>query len=80
MSNSSEVNKDRTLAPREPESDDDKRQRIILPRGRLYDLADRGKTFARVVEAQPGSPTVLLLHGWTATADLNWYSSYDVLD
>ena len=80
MSNSSEVNKDRTLAPREPESDDDKRQRIILPRGRLYHLAGRGKTFARVVEAQPGSPTVLLLHGWTATADLNWYSSYDVLD
>src|SRR4051795_11708560 len=24
-------------------------------------------------------PPLLLLHGWTATADLNWYAQYDVL-
>ena len=23
---------------------------------------------------QPGAPTVVLLHGWTATADLNWFT------
>jgi 3-oxoadipate enol-lactonase len=26
-----------------------------------------------------GAPTVLLLHGWTATSDLNWFPSYDAL-
>lgn len=24
----------------------------------------------------PGAPTVILLHGWTVTADLNWFPSY----
>jgi len=28
---------------------------------------------------QPGAPTVVLLHGWTATADLNWFKCYDAL-
>ena len=27
----------------------------------------------------PGAPTVILLHGWTASADLNWYRSYRAL-
>jgi 3-oxoadipate enol-lactonase len=26
-----------------------------------------------------GAPVVMLLHGWTATADLNWFRSYDSL-
>jgi 3-oxoadipate enol-lactonase len=30
----------------------------------------------RELEGPPGAPTVLLLHGWTATADLNWYPCY----
>jgi pimeloyl-ACP methyl ester carboxylesterase len=25
----------------------------------------------------PGAPTVLLLHGWTLTSDLNWFPFYD---
>ena len=27
----------------------------------------------------PGSPTVILLHGWTVTADLNWYPAFEPL-
>ncbi len=30
----------------------------------------------RELAGPPGSATVLLLHGWTATADLNWFPSY----
>ena len=71
---------DAAIAPREASHEDDHQNRLVLPRGRHYDLPGRGRTFARVVEAPPGAPTVLLLHGWTATADLNWYSSYPALE
>ena len=27
----------------------------------------------------PGAPVVVLLHGWTATADLNWFTSFEPL-
>lgn len=27
----------------------------------------------------PGAPVVMLLHGWTATADLNWFRTYDTI-
>lgn len=48
-----------------------------LPPGQLIDLADRGTTFARMVAGpSANAPTLLLLHGWTATADLNWYRVY----
>jgi 3-oxoadipate enol-lactonase len=47
-----------------------------LPSGRLLDLPDRGTTFVREVDGPPGAPTVLLLHGWTVTADLNFYATY----
>lgn len=50
-----------------------------LPLGRSVDLPGRGTTFARVVPAPPGAPTMLLLHGWTATADLNWFTSYEAV-
>lgn len=32
--------------------------------------------FVRQAEGPPGSPTVMLLHGWTVTADLNWYPAF----
>jgi 3-oxoadipate enol-lactonase len=51
----------------------------LLPPGREVDLAGRGRTFVREVEGPPGAPTVLLLHGWTATADLNWFATYGPL-
>ena len=47
-----------------------------LPPGRYVDLPRRGRTFARIAEGPPGAPTLLLLHGWTATADLNWFRCY----
>jgi pimeloyl-ACP methyl ester carboxylesterase len=43
-----------------------------LPDGRQVDLAGRGSAFVRFASGPPGSPTVLLLHGLFATADLNW--------
>lgn len=50
-----------------------------LPPGRVVDLPGRGQTFVRELTGPPGAPTVLLLHGWTANADLNWFSSYRAL-
>lgn len=50
-----------------------------LPRGRIVELPGRGRTWVREVDGPPGAPTVLLLHGWTANADLNWYSSFAAL-
>ena len=49
-----------------------------LPPGRNLKLAGRGTTFVR--EAGPAdAPTLLLLHGWTANADLNWRGAYGAL-
>lgn len=53
--------------------------RPALPRGRYVDLPGRGRTFIRELDGPPGAPTVLLLHGWTATSDLNWFACYDAL-
>jgi 3-oxoadipate enol-lactonase len=50
-----------------------------LPPGRSVELPGRGTTFIREVGGPPGAPTVLLLHGWTATADLNWFTSFAAL-
>jgi len=44
----------------------------ILPEGRAVDLPGRGVTFVRELPGPPGAPTLVLLHGWTATAALNW--------
>ena len=39
-------------------------------------LPGRGTTFIRDLPGPEGAPTVLLLHGWTATADLNFFLCY----
>ena len=51
----------------------------ILPPGAAMELPGRGTTFVRHVEGPPGAPTLVLLHGWTATADLNWFTTYHPL-
>jgi 3-oxoadipate enol-lactonase len=50
-----------------------------LPHGAAMELPGRGTTFVRTMPGPPGAPTVLLLHGWTATADLNWFTCYHAL-
>ena len=53
--------------------------RPALPSGRHVDLGERGRTFVREVAGPAGAPTLLLLHGWTASADLNWFASFEQL-
>lgn len=50
-----------------------------LPPGEFIDLPDRGRLFVRRTVGPPGCPTVVLLHGWTVTADLNWYPAFEPL-
>ncbi len=50
-----------------------------LPHGAAMELPGRGTTFVRTMDGPPGAATVLLLHGWTATADLNWFACYHPL-
>jgi 3-oxoadipate enol-lactonase len=39
-------------------------------------LKERGTTWARVIAGSDTVPPILLLHGWSATADINWATSY----
>ncbi|MGA1637498.1 MAG: alpha/beta fold hydrolase [Ilumatobacteraceae bacterium] len=50
-----------------------------FPAGHDVELPGRGRTFVREVAGPPGAPTVVLLHGWTATADLNWFTCFEPL-
>jgi 3-oxoadipate enol-lactonase len=50
-----------------------------LPPGAAMHLPGRGTTFVRTLAGPPKAPTLLLLHGWTATADLNWFTCYKPL-
>lgn len=47
-----------------------------LPEGRNVELRGRGTTFIRELAGPVGAPTVLLLHGWTASSALNFFASY----
>jgi len=51
----------------------------VLPPGGAMHLPGRGTTFVRRLEGPPDAPTVLLLHGWSASADLNWFTCYEPL-
>jgi pimeloyl-ACP methyl ester carboxylesterase len=50
-----------------------------LPDGRTVTVPGRGEVFLRDVPGPVGGPTVLLLHGWTSTADLTWWRVYSSL-
>ena len=50
-----------------------------LPPGRVVSLPGRGEVFVRDSEGTAGDVTVLLLHGWTASADLNFFPVYAAL-
>lgn len=48
----------------------------LLP-GRFVTIAGRGEFFVRYApHADPTAPVVLLLHGWTASSDLNFFTAY----
>jgi pimeloyl-ACP methyl ester carboxylesterase len=47
-----------------------------LPPGRVVNLPGRGEVFVRDSGGAPANPAVLLLHGWTASADLNFFPVY----
>src|SRR3954463_9755728 len=49
----------------------------LLP-GAVVTVPDRGEVFARYAPRDEGVP-ILLLHGWMATADLNWFLLYETL-
>jgi pimeloyl-ACP methyl ester carboxylesterase len=50
-----------------------------LPPGKTIELPGVGATFVRDSGGPAGAPTVLLLHGWAVTADLNWFPAYPSL-
>jgi 3-oxoadipate enol-lactonase len=50
-----------------------------LPPGRSLELPGRGTTFIRELSAPEGAPTLLLLHGWMASGDLNWFAVFPEL-
>ncbi|MCB0999898.1 MAG: alpha/beta fold hydrolase [Acidimicrobiales bacterium] len=51
-----------------------------LPEGRTLMLPGRGETFVRVHRhADPAAPWLLLLHGWTASADVQFFTAYEGL-
>jgi pimeloyl-ACP methyl ester carboxylesterase len=51
-----------------------------LPPGYLIALPGRGEVFVRDTGADPqAAPPILLLHGWTVSADLNFFALYDEL-
>ena len=48
-----------------------------LEPGRHVALPRRGTTWIRDLPGpSPDAPAVLLLHGWTVTADINWWTTY----
>jgi 3-oxoadipate enol-lactonase len=50
-----------------------------VPLGRRVELPGRGSIFVREVAGPPGAPTVVLLHGWVASAGLNWFRAFSDL-
>jgi pimeloyl-ACP methyl ester carboxylesterase len=51
-----------------------------LPPGRVVSVPGRGEVFVRELDGPDDRLPVLLLHGWTASADLNWYGNFDCFE
>ncbi|RLE21948.1 MAG: alpha/beta hydrolase, partial [Actinobacteria bacterium] len=51
-----------------------------LPPAKIVRVEGRGEFFVRHFEhADHHAPTVLMLHGWTASADLQFFTAYEAL-
>ena len=50
-----------------------------LPPATTVDLAELGELEVRHVQGPAGAPTVALMHGWTASADINYFTAYEML-
>ena len=50
-----------------------------LPPGHVLYVPGRGEMFVRDQAGPPGARPVLLLHGWTVSADVAWFPAYPVL-
>jgi 3-oxoadipate enol-lactonase len=50
-----------------------------LPLGAVVRVPERGDVFFRYMAGPPGAPTVLLLHGFMVTADINWLGAFRTL-
>src|SRR5690348_11050534 len=50
---------------------------VEMPPARTVHVPGRGEFFVR--DTGGDGPPLLLLHGWTASADLNWYAQYGPL-
>jgi 3-oxoadipate enol-lactonase len=50
-----------------------------VPATTPLELPDRGTIPVRDIGRRDGAPPLMLLHGWTATADLNWFRCYEAL-
>lgn len=48
---------------------------VALPPGRILHVPGRGEFFVRDT-GEGGGSTVLLLHGWMFSSDLNWFTTY----
>ena len=48
-----------------------------MPDGRVVSVLNRGEFFVRFAEHEnPSAPVVMLLHGWTGNADINFFPVY----
>ena len=51
-----------------------------LPPGSIVVLPGRGEVFVRDTGPRSdGAPTLLMLHGWTVSADINFFAAYEIL-
>jgi 3-oxoadipate enol-lactonase len=50
-----------------------------LPAARTLQLGAGGRVVVREMPGPPGAPVLMLLHGWTASSDLNWFASFEAL-
>jgi len=50
-----------------------------LAAGRPLNLPGRGTTFIRTADGPEHAPTLMLLHGWTVNAALNWFGAFEPL-